>query len=325
MDNILLKEEICSAWGSDFLKVKNTSFPIGRVVFSFVKRDKDGKENGCIDIYLTFGQAGDLCESILSGQLFDAIRDNRTGYDSGLSGVSEEICKERNLRTDGKALSRNFTVVKSSARDYDACFMASQRPGRTDGNGIIIPCGKQELSVTVPVTGKHMREMAFCIKLAMQAYLSSLYVKEYDSFIQEYNKMYRSGALPTAAPEEKTSSQKAPAEEQKTISGTFWCCTQKGSVRLVRGTESHPATVLRLVTEKLGDDEPGVLQNSPQYQLVDVVFYENKVGDDFREAYDEVLSLFADGKNISKKLGRFVCRLGDVRDGFRQLIYFGQE
>lgn len=324
MEKNLLKDEICSAWGSDFVKVKNISFPIGRVLFSFVKRDRNGKESGSIDCYITFGQAGDLCQQILSGALFEKIGNGKVGFDSGLGGVSEEDCKSRELRTDGKAISRNFKIQKSSKTSYDCCFTATQCAGKTDENGLIVPCGKAEISVNIPLTEKKLREMAYEIDLALKGFTCYLYTTCYGSFIEDYNKNFR-GKMAESAPDQVSGQVKPSGQPEKgtaqspEMEGDFYFCTKKGCFSQIRGTERNPVVAIRLVTKKITDEDTPI-ETDDRFQLADVLFYKNRIGA-YRDEYDELLSLIADKRELSKNVGRYRCQVLDIKDGVRQLIF----
>lgn len=84
------------------------------------------------------------------------------------------------------------------------------------------------------------------------------------------------------------------------------------------------AVVLKLVTNVIKPDDPGILPTSPDYQLIDAVFYEKaleRAG--FSESFQvikERINAGYDGNGVPNLKG-LVFKIGDIRDGYRQLIF----
>ena len=145
-------------------------------------------KTGNIDIYFSVDAARAFCHDILSGKLCklaqrEKERCAKSGeqypkevYISPLGGTTEEKAKERNLRTDGKAISRLFKLSPGSKADF--VFTAEQRPGHTDKNkGIIIPeGGKPEVLIRVSCTKEQLKELALALQEHMLAFTTSQYV-----------------------------------------------------------------------------------------------------------------------------------------------------
>lgn len=162
-----------------FLKIKKDSFGIGKVHFVFVNMDENKKELECIDCFLSMGLAGAFAMDILLGGIEKKAEDERKKaekypnavWNSPLGGVSEDKAAARNMRKDGKAVSRCFSFGPGSTTKY--IFTAVQRPGHTDKRGLIVPetGGRAEATVRVPVMDDEtLRAMAYCLNNAILSY-----------------------------------------------------------------------------------------------------------------------------------------------------------
>ena len=167
-----------------FLKAKANCFGIEQVLISFVEFGKDNKLKNHIDCYLSFGEALCLCNDILSGKIHKLITIEKSkgekypapSYTSPLGGVNEENCKKRKLRTDGKALSRVFTIGAGTKAEY--IIVAEQRSGVSAPNGIIVPDkGKAEVTIRVPADSKVIKEFALLVQTHINAYISGQYAR----------------------------------------------------------------------------------------------------------------------------------------------------
>ena len=179
-----MNEAIFEAWSrKSFLKVKNTCFGIGKVLFSFVNIDGNKRETEHIDCYLDMDEAGAFAREIslgFIGRRAEASRKEGGQYpkavwDSGLGGVSEQKAAQQKLRTDGKALSRIFSLAPGSKSPY--IMTAIAKPGHTDERGLIVPenGAAPEITVRVPIDDKALRTMAFAIESAVMAYRNCEY------------------------------------------------------------------------------------------------------------------------------------------------------
>lgn len=171
---------IYEIYGSkSFLKIKRDSLAIGKVLFTFVNTDANKKEIEHIDCYLDISLAGALATDILHGVTKrECEKEKAKGekypqsvWKSPLGGVSEEKAAERKLRTDGKAISRIFTLGPGSTQKY--LFSATQKPGSTDKKGLIVPDAKaqNEIIVRVPVMDDEtLKAMAYELNAAILSY-----------------------------------------------------------------------------------------------------------------------------------------------------------
>lgn len=167
-----------------FLKLKANSFGIGKVQFAFVQFDENtGKLTSSMDAYLDMEDALVLATDILSGRiaaLADVERKKGAQYPgaiwtSTLGGVNEEKAKNRGLRTDGKAISRVFTLAPGSRQPF--VFTAEQRPGNSDAKGLIVPekTGRPEVQIRVASSVEDLKKMAVAIQSNINAYRAAQY------------------------------------------------------------------------------------------------------------------------------------------------------
>ena len=170
-----------------FVKVKSNPFNIGKMQFAFVQFDKDsGKLSTSMDVFMNISDALLFANDILSGRI-PALAANEKAkgaqypqpvWKSTLGGVNEEKAKERGLRTDGKAISRLFTLSPGSRQPF--VFTAEQRPGNTDDKGLIVPeyKGKPEIQIRVPCSDEDLKKLALEIQSHVQAYRAAQYANK---------------------------------------------------------------------------------------------------------------------------------------------------
>lgn len=165
-----------------FVKVKANSFDIGKVWFAFVEfQPKSNKLVKSVDTYMNFGDALILSNDILSGKIARlAEQERKKGeqypgaiYTSPYGGVNETKCKEKGLRTDGKALSRYFSISPGSKADY--VITVFQGPGKTEDVGIIVPDGKSETIIRVGLNSYSLKSFALTMKAHIEGYISAQY------------------------------------------------------------------------------------------------------------------------------------------------------
>lgn len=132
---------------STFVKVK-PAFEIGKIIFSFVESceiNGERKLKNVINCYVTVAEMGLFAKKITSGRMYTNIEnEKRNGqqypaavWKSPLGGVSEKKAAAQKLRTDGKAISRRFTLAPG-AKKY-AVLTATQCAGHTNEDGLIVP------------------------------------------------------------------------------------------------------------------------------------------------------------------------------------------
>lgn len=167
---------------STFVKVKANTLNIDKVLFSFVSFDQHSKKLlANIDIYMNVEDTLVLAEDILSGRLAKlADREKSKGekypkaiWTSPLGGVNEQKARERKLRSDGKAVSRHFTVAPGAKQPF--VLTAVQGAGQSEPNGIIKPVGNPETTIRVALTAASLKKLAVMVKTHVTAYYSAAY------------------------------------------------------------------------------------------------------------------------------------------------------
>lgn len=165
-----------------FLKVKGNSFHIGKVLFSFVEFDAHTKKlQKSVDCYMGLEESLIFCHDVLSGKLPKlAATEKAKGekfpkpiWYSPLGGVNEQKAKERNLRSDGKAISRSFNLAAGAKADF--VLTVTQGAGKSQPNGIITPEGKPEITIRVACSSDNLKGLALLLKAHIEAYFAAAY------------------------------------------------------------------------------------------------------------------------------------------------------
>jgi len=171
-----------------FCKFKGNALDINKVLCAFVEFDSFSKKlKQSMDVYWDIPEALCFCHDVLSGKIpmlasKEKQRCSTTGekypkevYSTPLGGVSEKKCQERNLRNDGKAISRLFTVSPGSKADY--VITAIQRAGHTDEKKkkLIVPEGAPEVLIRVAFSERQLKALALTIQSHINAFYSARY------------------------------------------------------------------------------------------------------------------------------------------------------
>ena len=134
-----------------FVKVKGNSFHIGKTLFSFVEFDAHTKKlQKSVDCYMGLEESLIFCQ-----------------------GVNEQKAKERNLRSDGKAISRCFNIAPGAKADF--VVTVTQGAGKSQPNGIITPEGKPEVTIRVACSADNLKGLALSLKAHIEAYFAACY------------------------------------------------------------------------------------------------------------------------------------------------------
>ena len=173
---------------SSFVKAKANSFGIERLQLSFVNYDSETKKlSHSIDCFLKFDEALYLCNMILQQHLArlnkkERERCKQTGeryckaiFTSTLGGIHEEKVRRKNLRSDGKAISRHFTISPGLKQDY--VITCLQGAGNSNEKGLIVPDGNPDITIRVACSSSDLRKFALMIKSHIEGYISSQYAK----------------------------------------------------------------------------------------------------------------------------------------------------
>ena len=171
---------------STFVKAKANAFDIEKTLLSLVSFDNNTKKlKDNIDIFMSFGDSLALANDILSGKICKLAQKSRKDaaeknlkypadiYKSRLGGVAEEKAKERKLRTDGKAISRYFSIAPGSK--FDFVFTAYQQAGKSADNGLIVPEGNPEIIIRVGCNAPDIKNFALLLQSHINGYISAQY------------------------------------------------------------------------------------------------------------------------------------------------------
>ena len=312
----------------NFLKVKCDYFEIGQVKFTFVhvltkeeqeaesekakKENRQSKTVENIDCCLSFSEAGELAISILQGRI-KRPAGQEDAWKSGIGGVHEEDAKRRGLRTDGLAVARWFAI--QSANAGWARFTAFQTGGKTSPEGLIVPEKNiAKIAITVPIpTETKLRQMAVEILMALNAYQAARYMCGWESFMQEL-----------AGKRQKTQQTERPVKpeaERELITCDCFYAEKKGSFYELRGAKAD-AHVFRMVVPIVSADDPGILASDQKWQMADVVIYARYLDKDYDRSGEFLTAIEKAGNGIkSFHIKNLPLIVGEVRDGYRQLIY----
>lgn len=173
-----------------FLEVLNNAFNIGKgkVNINFVKYDDSGITEK-IDIYIDLPKALLLCNDILSGKLAKTVAlalkegkfenkpvNDYTSYFVNMGGKNEEAAK----REDGMALSKQFKIQKGNKVPW--IFRAEIGPGKSNETGLIVPQGKAEKFINVPLTDDDLKIFALLLEKHINAYITHVYLDHAKDF-----------------------------------------------------------------------------------------------------------------------------------------------
>lgn len=215
-----------------FLKIK-PAFAISKIAFSFVEfNDNETAEKRLkksIDCYMTISEAGLLAKKITSGRTYGAIENERKKgakypepvWKSPLGGVKEAQVKSMGLRTDGKAISRRFTIAPGSKK-Y-AVLTATQCAGYTNEDGLIVPItddpNKDIIRVALE-SWDEVEKIGIMLEAAVVAYMCQQTQKSYsasDTFIPT-----ATTTEAAAEPESKTTTNSSVSESDFAPPPIIW-------------------------------------------------------------------------------------------------------
>lgn len=197
------------------MEVNTQSFSIDKVQFVFSKYNpnlpKGQRTTDRVVIYMDFPAALEFAQSILDGrlskQLVEATKkfgQTNQPWDKDVVLAMGGTPNPKN-RTDGKAESRIMKAQLGTKNPI--ALIASTGPGYVNEKGLIIPekGAKTDHSVMMTLSAKDIREVALMIKVHIEAYLNTQYMKGLwsNQMVQQEqhpNQNYQSAPAPTAAP-----------------------------------------------------------------------------------------------------------------------------
>lgn len=268
---------------------------IDHVVFSFVNKGSSGKD--AFDIYIGIRKFRGWCLRIRSGAFFTDLE------------------KE-------KARGEKYPVmykVQTGEKGHKVLgFMLSSIPGMVAVNAK----DKDHQYISIPLEYGFLENLAYDFLEMSKGRFAELLeetmtvANSYRASLSEDDKEYMQQSNEKGKPDEKPAAGDNLPEVVEIES--FWA-VPNGSILEQRGKDGT-ATMLRLVIPALADKEPGLLTNSPNYQLADCLFYINSVKKaGISDQFESILARIKTSKQV--KIPSFKFKVGDIRDGYRQLIF----
>lgn len=296
------KDQFGSEW---FVKIKpafgTDGKGIDKVIFSFVKKDTAGKE--FFDVYMDIDAFDNWADEIIDGSMRTVL--------NAEAAAGEKYPKE-------------YKYITGANGEKSVGFMLG-RTGMPLVNASIKEEGKKAIYANVPLTYGWLKSVAKQFKRTVAPRFEELDRILMESANNYYNDMpddeSTSGAVAAAGVADEVGESKKDVSEQFVERSLIWCL-DKGSVMENRGKD---ATVFRVVTVCVSDDEPNRIpatkKDAPDYEVVDAVFYTKSVtkaelGEDFMNYCKQA----SEGKKSFQTKG-LNFKVGDIRDGFRQLIF----
>lgn len=182
------KTQIIRKDGKNCLMEVNTqSFSIDKLQFVFSNynpnRPKGQRTTDRVVIYMDFPAALEFAQSILDGRLSKQLVEASKKFEQSKKPWDKDVVlamggtPNPKNRTDGKAESRIMKAQLGTKNPI--ALIASTGPGVVNDKGLITPekGSKTDHSVMLTLSAKDIREVALMIRMHIQAYLQSEYVK----------------------------------------------------------------------------------------------------------------------------------------------------
>lgn len=294
--------------GNDwFVKVK-PAYGVGDVgidylVFSFVKKGCNGQES--FDIYVGIRKFRAWALRIQKGIFFQDLEKEKERGEK-FPCMYRIQTGEMGVKTLGFMLSKNpgYVVINAKDATHDYVNIPLEY-------GFLENLAEDFLNTSRP----RFEELEKMTMDAANSYHQSSSGTDKESVQDESGSNVRPAQPSQACP----SGERASVSADRVEVESFWEAA-KGSVREQRGKDGK-ATVLRLIVGALGAKEPGILPDMPDYQLVDCVFYERAIEKaNMQDIWTQWMSSI-DNSVRKMKLGKLRFKMGDIRDGYRQLIF----
>jgi len=173
-----------------FMEVMN-AFNIGKVQVNFIEYDASQEKNSRIkneiNTYIDFDKFLVLVNDIKSGRMSGLAKKAKEEQQKGgykyckeiyadLGGVSAtNLANRGKSRPDGKSMSRQFKITPGDKMPW--ILSGEVGAGVEDDKGLIVPQGRPETTIRVPLSDDDFKKLALVVEMHMQAYLSSFYVQ----------------------------------------------------------------------------------------------------------------------------------------------------
>ncbi|WCK56949.1 hypothetical protein PP175_27550 (plasmid) [Aneurinibacillus sp. Ricciae_BoGa-3] len=175
-----------------FMEVMNNAFNIGKVQINFMEYNTNAEVNSRITknlpIYIDIHKFMVLANDILSGKMSKLAQEAIQAKEKGnyrfakeiytdLGGISAENLKNRDkARPDGKSLSRQFKITPGDKAPW--ILSAEYGAGEENETGLIVPKGRPEESLRVPLQDDDFKKFAIVVMSHIHSFHASQYAKE---------------------------------------------------------------------------------------------------------------------------------------------------
>lgn len=173
-----------------FMEVMN-AFSIGKVQINFIQYDATKEKNSRIvsevRTFIDFNKFLVLINDIKSGRMVGLAKKAKEAQQQGgykfckeiyadLGGISASTLAERGQsRPDGKSMSRQFKITPGDKMPW--ILSGEMGAGVEDDKGLIVPQGRPETIIRVPLSDEDFKKLALVTEMHMQAYLASFYTQ----------------------------------------------------------------------------------------------------------------------------------------------------
>lgn len=173
-----------------FCEVMNTAFGIDKVLINFIEYDTSKEKNNRITknipIYIDLDKFTVLIQDILSGRMNALAKQEKDRASKAgskycqpiyvdMGGVSARVLKERGKeRPDGMSISRQFKITPGDRKPW--ILSAEIGAGEENDKGLIVPRGKAEEIVRVPLVDEDLKKLALMVDKHIQGYVTAQYM-----------------------------------------------------------------------------------------------------------------------------------------------------
>lgn len=206
------------------MEVNTQSFSIDKVQFVFSNYNpslpKGQRTTDRVVIYMDFPAALEFAQSILDGRLSKQLVEANKKFGETNKPWDKDVVlamggtPNPKNRTDGKAESRIMKAQLGTKNPI--ALIASTGPGYVNEKGLIIPekGAKTDHSVMMTLSAKDIREVALMIKVHIEAYLNTQYMKGLwsNQMVQQEqhpNQNYQSAPAPNYNNQDQSSYQQS--------------------------------------------------------------------------------------------------------------------
>lgn len=169
------------------LELSDYPFSIGKIQINFVSYDTNTfKTKFQIPIYMDFTEFLSFREAIRNGSVLRKLQNSTNSYEKGFTLMAGDGALKAQNKSypfkvpQGKAVSRQFAVQKSTSNDY--CLIASYSLAREDSKGLIVPEGKPLNYIMVPIAHNDLMGFLEMGKIRIEAFENMKMLNFKDSF-----------------------------------------------------------------------------------------------------------------------------------------------